>query len=262
MNLYSLLVLLSSVLPAACMIRLAKHFAERKQVVTFLLVIFFGMFSATYIVYYLILIDVLQLDITSYILFTSLLNFAVILLVGLVMLKLRELYLLPVLIVTVAIVHYNILDTANTTLANMLHSLSYSLTGHLIGQEWFLIPSRTYDPSFLQNLPFFESIKPLLNPLSIVIPDIPIVVMSIYLMILTAPTVILFYYITWKNRSGRSLGFALGLTLLEINMTHWLPIETHTPIILTATIVFALGIFGILDRIIKKRENQKIVTQT
>ncbi|MEM3586734.1 MAG: hypothetical protein QXO71_05355 [Candidatus Jordarchaeaceae archaeon] len=259
---YSLLVLLSSVLPAACMLRLAKHFIERKQIVTLLLVIFFGMFSATYIVYYLILIDVFQLDVTSYLLFTSLIYFAVILLVGLVMLKLRELYLLPELIVTIAAIHYNILDSSNTSLANMLHFISYTLTGHLIGQEWFLIPSRTYDPSFLQNFPYFENIKPFLNPLSIIIPDIPILAMGIYITLLSAPTIILFYYIAWKNKSGRSLGFALGLTILEINMAYWLPVETHALITITATAIFTLGIFGILNKIIEKIERQKIVTQT
>jgi hypothetical protein len=244
------------------MVYLAKHFAERRQIVTLLLVIFFGMFSATYIVYYLILVDVFQLDITSYILFTSLLYFAVILLVGLVMLKLRELYLLPELIATIAVIHYYILDTANTLTANILQFLSLIFTGQFIGQVWFLIPDRTYDPSFLQNLPYFETIKPFLNPLSVIIPDVPIIAMGIYIMIISAPTVILFYYIAWKNRSGRSLGFALGLTLLELNMIYWIPVETHATITITATIIFALGIFGIIDTIIKKAETQKIVTQT
>ena len=262
MGSYSLLVLLSSVLPAVCMVQLGKLFAKRRQAVTLLLVIFFGMFSGIYIVYYLILIDVLQINITTYVLFTSLLYFAVILLVGLVMLKLKELYLLPVLIATIAIIHYNVLDTSNTLMGNTLQLLSYTFTGQVIGQLWYLIPDKTYDPSFLQNLPYFETIKPFLNPLSIIIPDVPTATMSIYIMLLSAPTIILFYYIAWKNRSGRSLGFALGLTLLEVNMMYWIPVETHATITITATIVFTLGIFGIIDQIIKKKENQKIAPQT
>nr|MDO8081390.1 hypothetical protein [Candidatus Freyarchaeota archaeon] len=253
---------MSSVLPAVCMVYLAKHFAKRKQVVTLLLVIFFAMFAATYVVYYLILIDVLQINITTYVLFTALLYFAVILLVGLVMLKIRELYLLPELIATIAIIHYNVLDTANMLTGDSLQLLSYYFTGQFIGQSWFLIPDRTFNPGFLQNLPYFETIKPFLNPLSVIIPDVPIVAMGIYIMIISAPTIILFYYIAWKNRSGRSLGFALGLTLLEVNMAYWIPVEIHAIITVIATIVFALGIFGIIDSVIKKEETQKIVSQT
>lgn len=262
MDLYSLLVLSSSVLPAACMVYLAKHFAERKQTATLLLVIFFAIFAATYVVYYLILVNVLLIDHTTYVLFTALLYFAVILLVGLVMLKIRELYLLPELISAIAIINYNISDSANTLTSNLLQYFSYASTGQFIGQIWFLIPDATYNPSFLQNLPYYGTILPLLNPLSVVIPDVPETTMGIYLIIISAPTIILFYYLAWKNRSGRSLGFALGLTLLEFNMAFWIAVYIRAVITIIATVIFALGIFGIIDRIAKKEDPPKTEAKT
>jgi hypothetical protein len=243
------------------MVYLAKHFAERRQVVTLLLVIFFFMFTATYIVYYVILIGVLSINVSAYVLFTSLLYFAVISLVGLVMLKIRELYLLPELIATIAIIHYFILDSANTLEADIVQDLSYVSTGQFIGQIWYIIID-SFNPGFLKNLSYFQTIYPFLNPLGTIIPDVPVFAMGIYIIIISAPTIILFFYISWKNRSGRSLGFALGLTLLEVNLVYGLDVVIKAAITIIATIIFALGVFGIIDRITKKEESQKIGSKT
>ena len=74
-------------------------------------------------------------------------------------------------------------------------------------------------------------------------------------MLISAPTILLFYYIAWKNRSGRSLGFALGLTILMVNMFYQrVSPEIQAVVTLVGTIIFALGIFGMLDRLMPKIE--------
>lgn len=260
MILYEFLVLSCSVLPAVCAIYLAKHFAEKKQIVTLLLTIYFAMFSATYIVYLLILADFLQIHPYVYIIFTALIDFAVVLLIGIVMLEIRELYLLPPFIATLAAIHYFILDLTRTDIYLGIQYLSYISTGQFIGQTWYVFLEK-FDPSLLKTLPYFLSIESFIDPLNVIYPPTHIIVMGIYIMIISALTILLFYFIAWKNRSGRSLGFAVGLTILMLNMFYQrIPPEVQALTTIVGTIFFAPGIFGMLDKIIVKIEESTRAT--
>lgn len=254
MALYESLVLTCAIPPAVCAAYLAKRFFERRQIVTLLIIIYFAMFSATWIGYYLILTDLFQVHPYVYIVFTSLIDFSVVLLVGLVMMEIRELYLLPPFVATLAAFHYSILDYTRTEVYLGIQYLSLVTTGQLIGQSWYVILEK-FDPSLLRNLPYFLNIELFLDPLNVIYPPTHIIVMGIYIMLISAPTILLFYYIAWKNRSGRSLGFALGLTVLMVNMFYQrVSPEIQAIVTLAGTIIFALGIFGVLDKLIPKIE--------
>jgi hypothetical protein len=248
------MVLLCSIPTAVCAAYLAKRFVESRQIVTLLIITYFAMFSATWIVYYLILVDLLQVHPYVYIVFTSLIDFSVVLLVGLVMMEIRELYLLPPYVATIATFHYFILDYTRSEVYLGIQYLSYVSTGQLIGQSWYVILGNL-DPSLLRTLPYYLNIEPFIDPLNVIYPPTHIIVMGIYIMIISAPTILLFYYIAWKNRSGRSLGFALGLTILMVNMFYQrVSPEIQAVVTLVGTLIFALGIFGILDRLMPKIE--------
>ncbi len=254
MAFYESMVLLCSIPTAVCAAYLAKRFFERRQIVTLLIIVYFAMFSATWIGYFLILVDLFQVHPYVYIVFTSLIDFSVVLLVGLAMMEIRELYLLPPYVATIAAIHYSILDYTRTEAYLGIQYLSYITSGQLIGQSWYVI-SEKFDPSLLRNLPYFLNIEPFLDPLNVMYPPTPIIAMGIYIMLISAPTILLFYYIAWKNRSGRSLGFALGLTILMVNMFYQrVSPEIQAVVTLVGTIIFALGIFGMLDRLMPKIE--------
>ncbi len=254
MALYEFLVLTCSIPPAVCAAYLTKRFFERKQIVTLIIITYFAMFSATWIGYFLILLDIFQIHPYVYIVFTSLIDFSVVLLVGLVMMEIRELYLLPPYVATLAAIHYFILDYTRTEAYLGTQYLSLVTTGQFIGQSWYVILGNL-DPSLLRTLPYFLNIEPILDPLNVAYSPTHLIVMGIYIMLLSAPTILLFYYIAWKNRSGRSLGFALGLTILMANMFYQrVSPEIQAIVTLVGTIIFALGIFGVLDELIPKIE--------
>jgi hypothetical protein len=233
------------------MVYLARHYIRRRNVITLLLVVLFAMFSLTYIGYLLITTGIIKFDIVTYLLYVSLIDFGVILLIGLVMIKLKEFYLLPALIVLVAYFHESILSSNRDLLVRSIQFLSYFNYGHFIGDPWYMILSDQFPGLFsIQYAELFDMLfKPLFMASSFTPTDIHII--SIYFLIISAPTIILFYYLAWKNRSGRSLGFAVGLTVLNLNLITGVNVEVMTITSFAASIFFALGIFRVFDRIAK-----------
>jgi hypothetical protein len=246
---YELLFPIASALSLACVIYLARHYIRARKVVTLLLVVFFAMFSLTWIGYFLIATGVFQFDIVTYILYVSLVDFGVILLIGLVMIKLKELYLLPPSIILIAYFHEFALSTNRDQTIGIIQFLSYLNFRQLIGYPPYVILNSLFDFSFLE--PYNRIFDALFSPLSILIPRIDIMIVSIYLFVFSAPTIILFYYLAWKNRSGRSLGFALGLSVLNLNLIFGIGEDVIALTTLVGTFFFALGILGIFDRIAK-----------
>lgn len=249
MNLYQLLFPLASILSLACMIYLARHYFKVRNIITLLLVVFFVMFSLTWIIYFLIATGVFQFDIVTYILYVLLVDFGVILLIGLFMVRFKELYLLPASILLIAYFHEYALSASRDRVIGSIQFISYATQGHLIGEPSYVILNSMFDFSFIA--PYNTLFDAFFSPLSILVPRIDIFIVSLYLFIISTPTIILFYYIAWKNRSGRSLGFALGLTVLNFNLIFGINESILSVITLMATVLFILGIFGIFDRIIK-----------
>jgi len=255
LNPYDLLLLVTSAVSLACTIYLARHYVRTRNAVTLLLVVFFAMFSLTWLGYFLITTWVLNFDIVTYILYVSLVDFGVILLIGLVMIKLKELYLLPASILLIAYFYDYNLSVARDQIIASIELLSYVNYGRFIGNPLFMILDKLSAGSLVPP-PYVEFFGLLFSPLSIIIPRIDITTIGIFLFIISAPTIILFYYIAWKNRSGRSLGFAVGLTILNLNLFTGLSEEIIATTTLIATVFFALGIFAIFDRILKTKPQE------
>lgn len=253
MNVYDLLFLIAFALSLTCMIYLARHYVRKRNAVTLLLVVLFAMFSLTYIGYLLITTGISKFDVVTYLFYVSLVDFGVILLIGLVMIKLKELYLLPASIVLIAYFHESILSSNRDLLVRSVQFLSYFNYGQLIGDPWYVILSDQFPGLFpIQYAEIFGMLfKPLFMSSSFTPTDINII--GIYFLMISAPTIILFYYLAWKNRSGRSLGFAIGLTVLNLNLVTGVIVEIMTITSFVASIFFALGIFGVFDRIGKTK---------
>ena len=85
-------------------------------------------------------------------------------------------------------------------------------------------------------------------------------VLAIYLAAIVFPTTILFYILAWKNRSGRSLGFSLGLTtnilVGFLTLTSNAPREFADVLMLVSGLFFALGIFGVFDKLMKREQKK------
>jgi hypothetical protein len=223
--------------------------------VTLLLAVFLAMFSLTWIGYLLITNGVLQFDIVTYMLYVSLVDFGIILLIGLAMIKLKELYLLPAFIVIIAYFSEYSLSSNRDLEISGIQIFSYLNYGHVIGNPLAVFLG------FISATPTqifsYEEIWDLLfDPLRVVIPRIDITVISIYLLIISAPTIVLFYYIALKNRSGRSLGFATGLIVLNLTLIFGMNEDIVAITTLVATVFFSLGIFGIFDRIAKTKPSE------
>ncbi|MEM3594001.1 MAG: hypothetical protein QXS27_04680, partial [Candidatus Jordarchaeaceae archaeon] len=105
------------------------------------------------------------------------------------MMEIRELYLLPPYVATLAAIHYFILDYTRTEVYLGIQYLSLVTTGQLIGHSWFVILGNL-DPSLLRTLPYFLNIEPFLDPLNVIYPPTPITVMGIYIMLISAPTIL------------------------------------------------------------------------
>lgn len=103
----------------------------------------------------------------------------------------------------------------------------------------------------------------LFDPLAIILPDTSVSIMSLYLSVMVIPTTVLFYALAWKSRSGKSLGFALGLTsyiilgILVSVEAIWLRSLADTVLTFIGLTFFALGILGFLDKLMKGKETEK-----
>jgi hypothetical protein len=216
------------------------------------------MFSLTWLGYFLIATGVFQFDIVTYILYVSLVDFGVILLIGLVMVRFKELYLLPVSILLIAYFHEYALSASRDRIIGSIQFISYANFGHMIGEPSYIILNSIFDFSFLS--PYNTIFDALFSPLSILVPRVDIFIVSVYLFIISTPTIILFYYIAWKNRSGRSLGFAIGLTTLNFNLIFGINEDAIALTTLIATIFFTLGVLGIIDKIAKIKHQKSPAT--
>lgn len=259
---YDLLLLATSALSLACTIYLVRHYHMKRHIVTLLLVVFFSMFSLTWLGYFLMAAWILNYDMTTYVLYVSLVDFGVILLIGLVMVRFEEIYLLPASILIIAYLFDYNLSSARDQLIAGIEFVSYIIYGGFLGDPLYMILDKLSLGSLVPPQ-YIEIFGLIFSPLSIIIPRIDITVIGIFLLILSAPTIILFYYLAWKNRSGRSLGFAVGLTIMNLNLFTGLNKNIIAVTTLVATFFFALGVLGIFDRFTKTRlpETQSVTAK-
>jgi len=253
--------LITSALSAACAAYLVRRYLKMREKLTWLFIAFFAVLSAFFFCNFLVVEDILQLNMHAMIVLTFLIAAGITSTIGLVMVGVKQLYALPALIVAVALFHQLTVESSIAETRILFEVFSYGFTGQFIGNPWYI----TLKSIFQNFVPIGQSgslipTNILYDPLVVLIPDeFPI---SIYLAAIVIPTTILFYILAWKNRSGRSLGFALGLTTYII-MGFGFAFQGNVRslpgmgLIIIATTFFALGIIGVLDRLMKKKESPK-----
>ncbi|MEX2724691.1 MAG: hypothetical protein Q6367_012445 [Candidatus Freyarchaeota archaeon] len=265
MSLYASLLLTISAISAVPAVYLANHYRKRKQKITLLLIAFFTLSSLFYFGYYLDIITVMPIENVMVIPFFALTVFGILLMIAIVMLGIREIYLLPPFIVSVALIHIYVVDSARTTIIIILRYVSYVVTGNLVGEPW-MIALKALSPVFVSltnSDPYLGMLSKILDPLSVIIPQAYLPVLAFYMIAISTPAIIVFLFLAWRNRSGRSLGFALGIIAVDLSSLLGADQMTHAIIMVGATVLFALGVFGVLDKLIPKKEkNQETSAKT
>lgn len=259
LSLYASLLLAISSISAVCTVYLANHFRKNRQKITLLLTTFFAGFSLFYFGYYLDIITVMPIGNVMVMPFFALTVFGILLLIAIVMMEVRELYLLPPFIVAVALIHIYVVNSARTIIIGILQYVSYVVTGSLVGESWIIV-LKEVSPVFMSLInsdPNLGILAKMLDPLSVIIPQVYVTVLAFYLLVISIPAIIIFLFLAWKNISGRSLGFALGIIAVDISSLLGTNQMTHAIIMVAATLLFALGIFGVLDKLIPKKEKNQ-----
>lgn len=265
LSLYASLLLTISAISAVPAVYLANHYLKKRQKITLLLIAFFALSSLFYFGYYLDIITVMPIENVMVIPFFALTVFGILLLIAIVMLGIREIYLLPPFIVSVALIHIYVVDSARTTIIIVLRYVSYVVTGNLVGEPW-MIALKALSPVFVSltnSDPYLGMLSKILDPLTAIIPQAYLPILAFYMIAISTPAIIVFLFLAWKNRSGRSLGFALGIIAVDISSLLGTNQMTHAIIMVAATVLFTLGIFGVLDKLIPKKEkNQETSAKT
>lgn len=204
---------LHAVILGSCAVQLFRRFMATRERITLLLATYFTFMMLMAATNILLVLDVVALDLLQTMAILALIAMGFVATIGVVLLGFKQLYLLPAIIVLVALLQYT------------LGSVTYSLTMILVrsylymagmGNPWF-IALKTAFPNFLSpNQQVAMVINLLLDPAEILVLNTSLITLSMYDSAIGIPTMILFYYLAWSNRSGRSLGFALYLTTLII----------------------------------------------
>jgi hypothetical protein len=255
--------LVISVIFVVCAVYLVRHYLKVRENITLLFVAFFAVvpFFTTYC--FLIITDVINFDLIIAVIYMFLVSVTILAIIGLVMLGVKQLYTLPLFVLAIAFFHYTVLASNHTQAVNSAQIFSLVFTKQFIGNPWYIALKDMF-PNFLPpSLQSIMIVNLLFDPLAIMLPNTSVNIISLYLSVIVIPTAVLFYLLAWKNRSGRSLGFALGLTsyiilgiLVSLEVI-WLRSIADTVLTFIGLAFFALGILGLLDKLMKRKEHQK-----
>ncbi|WXG39926.1 MAG: hypothetical protein WED07_03725 [Candidatus Freyarchaeum deiterrae] len=246
---------------AVCTAYLIRHYFENREKLTWLFIAYFAVISACFFVSSLIVMDVLNFSLGLAIGYTFLIGSAITATIGIVMLGAKQLYTLPLFVVIVAFFHSTLLESNYVQLINSIQTFSYLSTMQFIGSPLYIalqIMFPNFAPLGQQLGTTLLNLQ--LNPLSVLIPNTASLIIVPYNSAIAIPTIILFYYLAWTNRSGKSLGFAFGLTtnLILGLMVSVLIIGVRSidvmVLYLIGAVFYASGIFGVFDRLMKKKE--------
>lgn len=159
--------------------------------------------------------------------------------------RIRELYLFPPVVGTTLIV------------VNMVSSYSRQLIAYLFNVIFYLTGFNIWYPTIdLINRMYFENneyIAILANPVdTLLIPDQSYKYLYMSGILLAAPAFILFAVLTWRERSGKALGFIIGLITIAVGASVAIE-EAYAPFELLGISIMALGIFGLIDKYLFKK---------
>ncbi len=243
-----------AVLNVVCSVYLVRRYLEKREKITWLFIAFFAILSVFFFVNFLIGVDILYFDLREMLLYTYLIGATIVAVIGLVMLGVKQIYALPPLVTILAFFHQSVLDSNLTVMMNFIQAFSYYSTGQFIGATWFITLKAMFPNLVVQGLQASTVLNLLFDPLAI----FQRTIIGIYLAVIVVPTTVLFFILAWKNRSGRSLGFALGLAtniivgFMSAATTAVVSRGFVNVLTLTAAIFFVLGIVGVFDKLMKK----------
>ncbi|MEM2145731.1 MAG: hypothetical protein QW279_10240 [Candidatus Jordarchaeaceae archaeon] len=245
---------------AICAVYLFRRYLINRENLTLLFVSFFGVMPVFWFVNFLVAAGILDLNLTVTLEYTYLIGATFLAVIGLVLLGIKHIYALPPLLVILAYIQQTQMDSRISETTNLIQVIFLYFTGHFLGDPWFISLKIVYPNLFLTGQQIVTILNYLYDPLA----RSPIMILGIYLPLIIFPTTILFYILAWKNRSGRSLGFALGLTtfiligILTASLTS-APRDLYNVLTLVASAFFILGILGVLDKIIKRESSKRQV---
>ncbi len=168
------------------------------------------------------------------------------LLIPIAILKIRELYLFPPL-VGIALVAVNTISSFyRDTIVNLVNFIFY-LSGYDLWRPLLDFMNLRY----IRN----DYIAAFVNPVSaLIIPDLSYFYLLISGILLALPALILFSIIAWREKSGKALGFILGLVTIFIGGAlsggHAL---MYIAFEVTGISIIGVGIFGLIDKYVYKK---------
>jgi hypothetical protein len=262
LELYPSLLIIISAIYAVSAVYLANHYRKKRLNITLLLIAFFAVSSILYFGYYLDIITVLPINNVMVIPFFALTAFGILLLIAIVMIGYKELYLLPPFIAAIGLINIYVAESALTTTINLLQYFSYVATGSFVGETWLVVLTQSSPVvvALINSDPFLTSLNNLLNPLFATSTQTYLSILAIYMLVISAPAIVLFFFLARRNRSGRSLGFALGIIAMDMSALLGLNQVTSAIIMVVAAALFVLGITGVFDKLIPKEEKPKKAT--
>lgn len=250
-----ILYVLHAIVLGSCTVQLTRRYVETREKLTLLFVTYFVFMTLISIISVLLLMDIVTLDLLQTMALLALITTGLVATIGVVLLGFKQIYLLPAIVVLVALFQYAS-GSATYNLTMLLVRTYMYMSG--MGNPWFIALKSAF-PNFLSpNQQSAVMVNLFLDPAEVILMNIPLITLSMYESAIGIPTTILFYYLAWSNKSGRSLGFALYLTILIIwgFLVSSLIIETRSLVSLIITLVsfifLALGVFGVLDKVMPK----------
>ncbi|MEM2144143.1 MAG: hypothetical protein QW279_02190 [Candidatus Jordarchaeaceae archaeon] len=239
-----------------CAVYLFRRYLINRENLTLLFVSFFAALAICFIVNLLIDIGIIHINFTIALEYTFLIGATIVAVIGLVMIGAKQIYMLPPLVTVIAYIHQTLLDSSRNQIYIIIQSFSYIYSGQFLGDPLYITIKQIIPDFIPQGSQLAMILNLALDPLQLSRP----MILPFYLSLIVFPTTILFYILAWKNRSGRSLGFSLGLTtniaVGILTLASNSPRELSNFLLLVSALFFAFGIFGFFDKIMK-RETKK-----
>ncbi|MBS7287721.1 MAG: hypothetical protein KIH01_02965 [Candidatus Freyarchaeota archaeon] len=251
-----IMYVLHAIVLGSCAVQLARRYMGTREKLTLLFVAYFAFMKLIALTDLLIVIDVATLNLLQTMALLALITMGLVATIGVVLLGLKQIYLLPAIVVIAMLYQYILTNTTYTTTLLLVRAYLYT---YGIGSHWFMT-LKTISPNILSEDQQIATIANMfLDPAEVMLTNTPLATLAMYESAIGIPTTILFYYLAWANKSGKSLGFALYLTtLLAWGFLVATVMETRSFISLSITLLafifLALGVFGILDKIIPKEK--------
>ena len=136
------------VIDVICAVYLIRRYLEKREKLTWLFITFFVALALCFLINYLIITDVLYMDLTVTLEYTYLVGATIVAVIGLVLLGVKQFYALPPLLTVLAYIHQTIVDTNRAQMTILIQTLTYSSTGYFIGNPLFITIKALY-PNFV-----------------------------------------------------------------------------------------------------------------